>query len=751
LSIFTSLKDCGTKYNPDSHYSGRWIETAVNREIVMRLTLRTLLAYQDDRLSAANAKELGQKIAKSPFASELVERIREVKRRRRLAMPDKPVVMIDANLIAEYLDDQLTPELVARLEKEVLASDTMLAEVASAHEILGLLSDPVTVEPRLRDRLYALDPTGKIDVVRALGGDHSADSKSPAGDGSEWRPLPVPGESTRRVPIFIVAGLLIIWLATVVSDSVLFGPESAPLDVAVAALNADDAVLKNNATLQIDTKVNTGAESTTVADANPGEPPTIEVPAVAAPDLSRAPDAVSADLVPAVGATEIPAVVVADVAAVRIEPGKITDPAEVSVPFHVMANNKTFLVFDETVDRWMKLGQIPGGEIVSTSRNTADCQAMFQQRLFAVAEPFSATFTAGDRGWNAMMIGPLLARLSAANVEGLEVVSGRIKLSVDAARPWAEDSFPVFSLKTAGVTLMLVLQSKDAVVGIEVIPVANSLQQGRQSDVAPTAAELLHLDGADFSVRVTVVMGQAAVRLSDIEQDVVLTKGKGLSWLATGASDSATGSSMPESITADDGSQIVAVPAWLHGDTEQVPEAEALDAQIKDALAKGDDPAQAMISLLSDRNPQLGVRAVYVLTATRDADRLLSALFEPLDESVHRAAIDGLSHIANGSAAGRRAIRNALETRLPMSEVDLTVSLLAGFGDAEARDAAYCQILVDLLNNDRLATRTLAFYRIQQYSNDRLGYLPEAESSRRRDAVRRWQKFLDRNGGKLLP
>ena len=67
----------------------------------MRLTLRTLLAYQDDRLSAANAKELGQKIAKSPFASELIERIREVRRRRRLAMPDKPVVTIDANLIAE--------------------------------------------------------------------------------------------------------------------------------------------------------------------------------------------------------------------------------------------------------------------------------------------------------------------------------------------------------------------------------------------------------------------------------------------------------------------------------------------------------------------------------------------------------------------------------------------------------------------------------------------------------------------------
>ena len=742
----------------------------------MRLTLRTLLAYQDDRLSAANAKELGQKIAKSPFASELVERIREVKRRRRLAMPEKPAAMIDANLIAEYLDDQLTPDLVARLEKEVLASDTMLAEVASAHEILGLLSDPVTIEPPLRDRLYALDPTGTIDVVRALGGNNSANSKSPTGDGSEWKPLPVPGESTRRIPIFIVAGLLIIWLATVVSDSVLFRPESAPLDVAVAVLNADAdgslennvepakvpvasnddeaaAVSKNEMASKSGTNDGTGTETTTVADANPGEQPKLNVPPVATTATGASQDVAAQDSVPTVGTTGIPVVVPteANVAAVSAEPEKITSPAKVIVPFHVMASNKTLFVFDETVDQWMKLDQIPGGEIVSTSRNTADCQSMFQQRWFAVADPFSANLTAGERGWNARLMGTVLARLSPASVQGLEVFSGRIKLSVDAAQPWFDDNSPVFSLKTAGVTSLLVLRSKDAVIGIEVIPVANSLQQGKQSDVAPSAAELLHLDGADFRVRVTVVTGQAAVRLSGIEQEVLLTKGQGLSWLAPGTSDSATESSIPESVTPNDGSQIAAVPAWLHSDTRPVPEAEVLDARIKDALAKGDDPAQEMISLLSDRNPQLGVRAVYVLTATCDVDRLLSALFEPLDESVHRAAIDGLSQIANGSGAGRNAIRSALGTRLPMSEVERTVSLLAGFGDAEARDAVYCQSLVDLLNNDRLATRTLAFYRIQQYLNDRLGYQPEAESARRRDAVHRWQKFLDRNGGKLLP
>ena len=745
----------------------------------MRLTLRTLLAYLDDRLSPANAKELGQKITKSPFTTELVERIREVKRRRRLAMPDKPVAMIDANLVAEYLDDQLTPELVARVEKEVLASDVMLAEVASAHEILGLLNDPVTIEPKLRDRLYALDPTGKTDVVRALRADHSAQPTAVTGDGGEWKPLPVPGESIRRVPIFIAVGLAIVWLATIVSDSVLFGPETLsqtvadadkdasdqgkpenaaePGDVSAVESDSDSAISPDAAASKTDTDDSSSGKSAVVADADvdPGEEPKLEVPAVTTAPADPAPEVALPITAPVVAAADVPAAVVADVPAARVEPGKANEPAKADVPVHLMSDNRTFFVFDESVDRWMRLDQIPGGEIVSTTRNTADCRSLFQLSWFAVAEPFSADLSAGDHGWIAKVSGTVLARLPSVDVEGLEVYSGRMKLSVDATQPWDEDSSPQFSLKTAGVISTLVLHSKDAVVGVEVVPVANSIQQPGQaesSDADPrSAAALLHLSGADFRVKVTVVTGQAAVRLSGIEQEIVLTKGNGLSWLSPDSSDPASVSTSPENITPDDGTQIAAIPAWLHSDTKPVPEAEALSSQVRDALANGDDPALAVIPMLSNRNPQLGVRAVHILTATCDVDRLLSALFEPLDEAVHRAAIDGLSHIANGSAAGRSTIRTALETRLPMSEVDITVSLIEGIDDAKARDAAYCQTLIDLLSNDRLATRTLAFYRMQKYSNDRQGYQPEAESSRRRDAVRRWQKVLDRNGGKLLP
>ena len=738
----------------------------------MRLTLRTLLAYLDDRLPPANAKELGQKIAKSPFATELVERIRDVKRRRRLAMPDKPVAMIDANLVAEYLDDQLTPELVARIEKEVLASDVMLAEVASAHEILGLLQDPVTIDPRLRDRLYAMDPSGKADVVRAIGNDAAGRAASAAQPTTttEWKPLPVAGTSSRRLPIFIAGGLALLWLGIVVSDSILFGSKTTPQNVANAGGKSDAAKVAGEliaAAKPDEMPVDNDRGGSVAADSERAIQPAVQGESTTdAALIAAAPNRKSGMNAPA-SVTEVATVVTStdavpasgvDIPDAKVDPNK-TIATEMPIPaaaervsYHVMSNNKTLFVFEETTARWMRLDQIPGGEIVSPTRNTMDCESLFKQRWFAIADPFVANIMAVKKGWNASLSGSILARISSESIPGLEVFSGRLKLTVDPTEPWDEDALPAFDLRTAGVNAVITLRSKDSVAGIEVIPVATSLQGESNSDVkSNAAAALLHLNGADFRVTVTVIKGEVAVLLPGVEQESLSSKGQGISWLAVGVVNSDKPSAVAENVMANNGRQLAAIPAWLHEDTKPVPEAEALSSQITDALASGDDPALAMIPLLSDRNPQLGIRVVQVLSATHNMDRLLAVLFEAFDESVHRSAIDGLSRIINGSASGRRDIRHALETRLSMTEIDMTMLLLSGIGDPEARDADFCRSLVDLLNNERLATRTLAFYRIQNYSDDRLGYHPEAESSRRRDAVKRWQKFLDRNNGKLIP
>lgn len=124
----------------------------------MRLTLRTLLAYLDDTLEPMQAREIGKKVGESHVAQELIERIKKVTRRRGLnappaAGPDK----MDANTVAEYLDNDLSSDAVSEVESRALDSDVHLAEVAACHQILTLvLGEPAHVPPKARERMYAL-------------------------------------------------------------------------------------------------------------------------------------------------------------------------------------------------------------------------------------------------------------------------------------------------------------------------------------------------------------------------------------------------------------------------------------------------------------------------------------------------------------------------------------------------------------------------------------------------------------------
>ncbi len=142
---------------------------------MMRLTLRTLLAYLDDVLEPAQAKEIGQKIKESSVATDLVERIREVMRRRRLGAPDVEdnTPQGNANTIAEYLDNILTPDQVTQLERVCLESDVNLSEVAASHQILSLvLGEPVSVPAATKERMYGLAG------VNLAGMKKSSDSKN---------------------------------------------------------------------------------------------------------------------------------------------------------------------------------------------------------------------------------------------------------------------------------------------------------------------------------------------------------------------------------------------------------------------------------------------------------------------------------------------------------------------------------------------------------------------------------------------
>lgn len=124
----------------------------------MRLTLRTLLAYLDDTLEPLEIKTIGQKVSENEPAQELITRIKQATRRRRITTPPATGPnAFDPNMVAEYLENELATEQVAELERICLESDVHLAEVASCHQILTLvLGEPASVPPTAKERMYAL-------------------------------------------------------------------------------------------------------------------------------------------------------------------------------------------------------------------------------------------------------------------------------------------------------------------------------------------------------------------------------------------------------------------------------------------------------------------------------------------------------------------------------------------------------------------------------------------------------------------
>lgn len=125
----------------------------------MRLTLRTLLAYLDDTLEPDQAKLIGQKIAESEQARDIIKLIQQVTRRRRITTPPDggPGGKLDANTLGEYLDNEISSEQAAEVEEICLTSDTHLAEIAACHQILTLIvGEPALAPPSAYQRMYGL-------------------------------------------------------------------------------------------------------------------------------------------------------------------------------------------------------------------------------------------------------------------------------------------------------------------------------------------------------------------------------------------------------------------------------------------------------------------------------------------------------------------------------------------------------------------------------------------------------------------
>ena len=123
----------------------------------MRLSLRTLLAFEDNIFDAEHRLQLERTIPRHDGTASTLRRIRSIVRHPHLGVPG--IVdhreELDPNLTAEYLDHQLAAEHLDKFEAYCLSSDTYLAEVASVHQILSnVLGEPARTSRDCRLRCY---------------------------------------------------------------------------------------------------------------------------------------------------------------------------------------------------------------------------------------------------------------------------------------------------------------------------------------------------------------------------------------------------------------------------------------------------------------------------------------------------------------------------------------------------------------------------------------------------------------------
>ncbi len=717
----------------------------------MRLTLRTLIAYLDDELQPDQAKEIGQKLTESSYATALVDRIKEVMRRRRLSAPELfgKGAGLDPNLVAEYLDSELTPAEVVDVEKVCLDSDMHLAEVAACHQILTLvLGDPVEVRQETRSRMYGLGPVATDAVVRAddfmeAPPRHEsrsipmiASSVSPTQNASPDHSLPdylQPQNSWRQTAILALVLLIGIgWISLLMRDPTVTNglrpgarpeeessnspkPASTPSDlpgIQVAQKNATPDSPDKPLIAQLDpTKTD---KSRNVPVGRPKELPNNEpdpefVPAKPANPLPAPPKPPEVVKPPVVEPDEAP-------------PVKLQPPKKLAR----ISKDGVLLRFDHEANDFVVFPR--GADLKPGNR-------------FACPDPFRVDLMIGDDLCMVALIGGTAVRTLGPDEHaslGFDLQQGALLFearglsasgdNADGAKP-QKPSLPI-SLLFYGHQAWLDLASDDAVCGLEV------------HRHEPKRFET-DLEAPGFTASLHVARG--SVRFVNVDGKVATIEGPGFLPITSDAAANVKSSEIGRA------SQLV-LPDWLEPDPKRA--ANKIKRPYNIVFEKEFDAEQPLLlsmpAVISNPRPAISELAVKCLALTDSHDPLVKALSQADHREARLAAITGLRQWLPLDPKNRLLLKAELAKHFLPSEADAVYRLLWGFDHADAKAPVTSRALVGWLESEQLAIRELAFFHVQKLTGLKHEYSPINPPGQRRAAVDRWYNHLEKKGGALV-
>lgn len=730
----------------------------------MRLTLRTLLAYLDDILEPADAQELGQKIEESEFASGLVHRIRSVTRKLRLGAPKLTGkgMGLDANTVAEYLDNTLPQDRVPDFEKVCLESDVQLAEVASCHQILTLvLGEPADVDPAMQDRLRALSLSGEVASSYAQNpeeeiGEPAAPPISvsrPAAptaraDTSLAPAKPLPNETGIRL-LPIAATLAVAFLLALVA-LVAMGPldKNHPIvgglfeDKAVAS--QDDATPPSDALRKNTPKSDPSSDVDTGPDQQSG-PPTGLPPADGTPTTEQATDprADSTDLVPPrTGLPALPNTLDSttppdrnddpagpdeDRATPPIDPTPGSElPSEPGRP-DVMPTPDSDVGGDTVPDEPKETDVPPAEEVTEDlGRYTSDQQVAARldpETGSWLRLPGLTTLAAGDRilalptyrpqfliapGLQVVLVGPAEVMLQGPNeagVAGLDIKYGRAIVVTDGK------SGTNLNLQIGKRLSQVTFVNTDSMMAVDV---QRYLPPGSDPEV----------DEAYLMTKVYAVNAQ-------------------LKWQDQGSPDSALVDPGQLAALVDVEPMVTGAapsrPDWLDSRSMTLIDRDA-SKQLEPRLSLGRALTVSLQEQVANRLVEVRTLAIRSLGQLGDFDSFLDALNDSELRSYWHVLFDGLRDGMRLNPDSATDVRVAVE-RLRGDDGQILYRLLRGYSPAQLNEGG-ARELVEALESPSMDIRVMAYENLRRITQKTHLFRPDREPRQQKSAVLNWRKSL---------